>query len=85
MFSLPKLIVLIAIIAGVWYGFRWFQRLQDKRAREDKVLKDKKAKSDGGGSAKNAIEDMVKCPACGTFVASLSGGTCGQESCPGRK
>ena len=83
MFSLPKLIVLALIIAGVWYGFRWVQRVQDRRAREDKVMRNKK--SGPGKDTPKAVEDMVKCPACGTFVAALEGGSCGGRECPATK
>jgi len=32
MFSLSKLLVLLLIIGGVWYGFKYAGRLQDRRA-----------------------------------------------------
>lgn len=87
MFSLPKLIVLFLIIAGVWYGFRWAKLWQIRRSKQDQALKDKaaKEKKDADAAAQKQVEDMVKCPSCGTYVAALTGGSCGQPGCPATK
>lgn len=59
-FSLTKLIVLVAIIAAVWYGFKWISRYNR--------LQQAKAAKDGGDG--DAIEDMVKCPHCEAYYPS---------------
>ncbi len=72
-FSIPKLIVLAAIIAAVWYGFKWvgryqkLQRVKEKaRQREDRI---------------DAAE-MVACAVCGTFVVEAEAADCGRDDCP---
>ncbi len=72
-FSLPKLIVLAAIIAVVWYGFKFLGRLEAKRKAE---LKAGKNQTEGG-----ATQSMVKCPVCETYVAA-GAGSCGRSDCP---
>lgn len=68
--SLPKLVVLIAVIAVVIYGFRWVERATalKKKGKDDKI----------SGTA----DDMVACPRCGTFVAIAKAGSCGRADCP---
>lgn len=69
-FSLPKLLVLAAIIAAVWYGFKFLGRLEAKRKAELKSAKK-------GGGAQN----MVLCPVCETYVAA-GAASCGRDDCP---
>ena len=42
-FSLQKLIVLVGIVAAVWYGFKLLTRLQEAR-KTDAALRQKTAK-----------------------------------------
>ncbi len=70
-FSIAKLIVLAAVIALVWYGFKWMGR----------------RRAGGGGDrvadeAPAAIEDMDKCALCGTFVPAEGARDCGRDGCP---
>lgn len=74
-FSLSKILVLAAIIAVVWFGFKWVARVNKLRQSAAKQ------KVGGGGSAENA-EDMVKCPTCDAFVAPESARNCGRNGCP---
>ena len=79
-FSLSKLVVLAAIIALVWYGFKWVGRVN--RLREEREARAGAAGAkveDGGGQG---VEDMVKCEVCGTFVAARGARHCGREGCP---
>ena len=74
-FSLPKLIVLAAIILAVWYGFKIFNRRQTLGERgETRQGKDK--------SDRNASVDMEPCPKCGDFVARGTATSCGRADCP---
>ncbi|MCP4328506.1 MAG: twin-arginine translocase TatA/TatE family subunit [Alphaproteobacteria bacterium] len=60
-FSLPKLLVLVLIIAAIWYGFKWITKLDRDRRRA--------VKEEGAAETRKVdAEDMVKCPNCGTFV-----------------
>lgn len=74
-FSLSKLLVLILIIAAVWYGFKWAGRL-------DQARKERLRRSDAG-SDEEANRDLAECPACGTYVtARLDQCPEGRGDCP---
>ena len=64
-----KLVVLVAIIAGVWYGFKMIGRRNIAKQREDA----KKAEDVG--------ETMAACSVCGTYVPE-SEKNCGRDACP---
>lgn len=74
-FSLSKLLVLAALVAAVWYGFRWVQRRQQlqQSAESDKVERN-------GGPAS---EDLVACSLCGVFVPTAGKRSCDRADCPG--
>lgn len=84
MFSLPKILALIAIVGAVWYGFKFITRLD--HARKDKVGDDHSARTkatEEKAASASKIEDLVECKTCGTFVAAGSKPNCGQgEACP---
>ena len=68
-FSLTKLLVLAAIVAAVWYGFKWvtrMQRLREQAKEEPKV----------------AAEDTVRCPKCDAYVVAKGAADCGRPGCP---
>ncbi len=70
-FSPLKIIVLLAIIAAVWYGFKVFAR--GKPAK--KVENDTPAEKDEGAV------DMEACAVCGDYVPDGSS-ACGKDDCP---
>ena len=74
-FSLSKLLVLAALVAAVWYGFRWIQRRQQlqQSAENDKVER----------GADPSSEDLVACSQCGVFVPAHGGRSCDRADCPG--
>lgn len=73
--SLPKLLALAAVIAAVWYGFRWLARYQQ-------VQRSKAAKKVDRGGAAASTEELVRCPRCGTYVPQRSPVACGRADCP---
>ena len=73
MFSLSKILVLAAIIALVWYGFKSANRASRIRAGQ---------KIDEGSGDRPEIEDMAKCAVCDTFVPASGAANCGRETCP---
>ena len=87
-FSLQKLIVLVGIIAAVWYGFKLISRLDAARKAEAKVPDDRKRRWRPFGRrgrpapARKEAEDMVQCPACSAYVAARSASRCGRADCP---
>lgn len=71
--SFAKLLVLVLIIVGVWYGFRVFGRLE--RRRQNREV--------GRGTAgRGAPVKMEQCPVCNTYVAPDTVGACGRSACP---
>lgn len=79
MFSFQKLLVLVAIILVVWYGFKIAGKLDAKRkamARQDS--------QDKRNRPQERIDDLVACPACGTYAARGDAEDCGRPDCPYR-
>ena len=76
--SLSKLLVLVAIISAIWFGFRLLGQI-DRNRREAA----RREKQTGGTSPKQPrqVADMVKCNVCGTFTAAGSK-SCGKAGCP---
>ncbi len=89
-FSLTKLIFTVAVIAAVWYGFKWVGRMKKVREREAKERLHRQAgkETSGGapedtqGDASGDTEEMMECPACGAFVAAQAPKSCGKAECP---
>ena len=67
--GLPKLLVLIALIAVVWYGFKAYGRVNRKRQAQTKQAARNKA-------SEIAAEDMIQCPKCRAYTASLESHSC---------
>jgi uncharacterized protein len=94
-FSLQKLLLLAAIIAAVWYAFKFIGQLD--RARKEERLRGggKKPRGwnlrSGSGEAgrKQArdkppppAEELVQCWACKSYVPAKSARSCGRDDCP---
>ncbi len=86
-FSLQKLLVLGAVIALVWYGFKWLSRLQRVRDAQGGGAPKKRR---WPGTARRATEepphstaeDMIECPVCGTYVSARGSANCARADCP---
>ncbi len=74
-FSLAKLLVLAAIIAVVWYGFKII-------GRRNQASQSKMADEKTGGGERISAEDTVECPRCGTYVVPKGAVSCGRADCP---
>lgn len=74
--SLPKILLLVLVVAGVWIAFRMIGR--KGRAGGDRV---RQRQGDGG---RIAAEDMVACPRCGVFVSAGRADPCQRSDCPYR-
>jgi uncharacterized protein len=72
-----KIIVLVAVIAAVWFGFRWWQRVQAggslDRPRPPAPPRDETPAA--------PIDDMRRCPVCGDYV-SINARRCERPTCP---
>ena len=81
MFGLPsptKLLVLVAIISAIWFGFRLLGQID--RSRRDAARREKEQRPMQPKQTR-AVADMVKCKVCGTFTAAGSK-SCGKPGCP---
>lgn len=84
-FSLQKILVLVAIVAAVWYGFKWVSRLQAARDAEAKTQGKRAAKRRAPGrpsAPADDAEDMVQCPVCRAYVQARGASSCGRSDCP---
>lgn len=73
-FSLPKILVLAALVAAAWYFFKFIER----RNKMAKKVKDDPA--DGTAKPVDAM-DMLACSVCGDYVAA-GAASCGRSDCP---
>ncbi|RED53693.1 hypothetical protein [Aestuariispira insulae] len=87
--SFGKLIVLVAVIAAVWYGFKYVGRLQNiekgQRKSGEPTLSERMRRAAGkrtGHRDPEVIEDTQECPVCKTFVSVGSVSHCGKSNCP---
>lgn len=76
-FGFTKIIVLAAIVAAVWYGFKFVGRM-DKRRKEE-IASQRKAEEE---AESNDVGEMLKCPNCDAFVAAKGAMNCGRADCP---
>ncbi len=86
-FSLYKLLVLAAVIALVWYGFKFVGRLQDQRKADGGLgARAARPKRRGGAPATEPrardAEDMVACPVCQAYVQAHGATRCDRSDCP---
>ena len=72
-FGIGKLLVLVIIVAAVWYGFKLVGRLD--RQRRDKIARERKKDTDSVGK-------MERCKVCGTYVVAGRADNCGRPGCP---
>jgi uncharacterized protein len=81
MFSLSKLLVLLAVIGAVWYGFKYLSRTQYQRevraATRDRLDRGKRR-----GGAEPEASDMDACPTCKAYVPAKGASNCGRPDCP---
>jgi len=67
---LQKLLLLVVVVAIVWYGFKLVGRVD--RQRKDKLARD----------ARTGIADTVQCPVCDAYVSADNPNNCGKAGCP---
>ncbi len=70
MISVPKLVVLILVAVAVWYAMRWLNRPPPPIARRRP-----------SAARQAAIEDLVACRVCGSYIAT-DARACGKAGCP---
>lgn len=89
-FSIGKLLVLIAIVAAVWYGFKYIGRLErmqrgerktGERSFGERIRKAARGKGDSTGGPGH-IEETEQCPVCKAYVSVEGVENCGRPGCP---
>ncbi len=80
-FSIQKLIVLAAVIAAVWYGFKFIGRL-DKARKHDAKLARKAPRDTAHGGPDADAEEMERCEVCSAYVSARNPASCGRGDCP---
>jgi uncharacterized protein len=68
-----KLLLLVLVVAAVWYGFKLVGQL-DRRRKEEVA---ERKRRDGA-----SIGKMDQCRVCGTYVVADRAANCGREGCP---
>ena len=73
---LPKILLTVAIIVVVWYGFRIANKwLGGSTGGSTKPNVDDEV-------AKEQIEDLARCPICETYVDASGNYDCSRADCP---
>ncbi len=70
---LQKLLLLAALMAIVWYGFKFVGRINQQR--QQKIAKDEEM-------ARKGVTDTVQCPVCDAYIAEGLKSHCGKPECP---
>jgi hypothetical protein len=71
---LSKLILFAVLAVAAWYGFRYFKFKMDRDARL------KARDGEPPAAAPQKPDELVKCPRCGTYVASGAPHECGAKA-----
>jgi hypothetical protein len=72
--SVGKLLVLVALILVLWIGVKRVSRADAGRST--------RPHAPGPVSPGAKAEDLVRCAACGSYVAAHGSSACGRTDCP---
>ena len=81
-FSLAKILVLASIVLAVWFGFKYYARLEARRA--DAQLRGKPRRAQRGTKRRRVEEPetMVQCTVCKVYQPAGEAGRCDRKDCP---
>jgi uncharacterized protein len=86
--SFWKVVLLVAVVAAVYFGFRWFERAQNEKRIADRRAGGGAAGGGAAGTGAGAgarsdvtTHDLVACRVCGAFVAE-GARACSRSNCP---
>ncbi|HEX6978412.1 MAG TPA: hypothetical protein VF342_03865 [Alphaproteobacteria bacterium] len=74
--SLAKILLFVAVVAAIWFGWRWYQRWELAHRGQNRA--GRKRESPRAVTA----EEMVPCRVCGTYVPARGATTCARRDCP---
>ena len=78
--SFAKLLLTVAVIAIIWFGFKYLTRMAEIRRRGNPPPSPR-----GPEPAKpsvEGVEDMVRCRVCDTWQPARTAKSCGRADCP---
>lgn len=77
-----KFLLTVAVIAIIWFGFKYLQRVTElrQRAAARPPVRPGAPRFEPVADGES-VHDLVKCPRCGTY-RSPKLGHCGQDGCP---
>lgn len=81
-----KILITIAVVALIWFGFRYLTRMGELRAKSKKgetrpgIFPGRSPRPDPEPENSD-VQDMVKCPVCATYRPARQG-SCGRGNCP---
>ncbi len=76
-----KFIVTVAVVAAIWFGFQYLQRLAELQERR-RARRMARATPPPPGSVSASVRDLVNCPVCGTWQTGGAARACGRKDCP---
>lgn len=81
--SFGKVLLLVAVVAVIWFGYRWLQRWDKERREADRREATQLGRQQAGtGPVASQAEEMSACRICGTYVAATAARSCGRPNCP---
>lgn len=79
--SLPKLLLLVVVAVGAWYGFKWLQQQRiGSLAEAWEKLRNQFSPQPPAAPPKS--EETVLCKICGAYVVARDPTACGRTDCP---
>lgn len=87
--SMPKIVILVAVILIVWYGFRYLQRPKEPRAKTNNPSRRQEESNTNSSKAKESESDIletVECKLCHKYFAKegnkIQDFECKNKDCP---
>lgn len=80
--TLPKILLIVAVIGVIWWWHRRNQIKARERAELDRNPRAGRTKSGAKGNSAKPIEDMAQCRVCGAYVPAKGATRCGRADCP---
>jgi hypothetical protein len=77
----PKLLLTVLLVAIVWFGFQYLQRLAEFKHHRDRLRRGT-APPPPKRPAESGVQDLVKCPVCDTWQAGNARRRCDRANCP---
>ena len=75
--SLAKILFTVLAVVGIWYAFRWMNRMGQRGAAKARNGIRRTAESRG-----MPVADLTACPVCGSYVVAGPSAACGKAGCP---